>query len=460
MSRDVSSPMPWKHVAAVSVGNALEFYDFVTYSFFSLSIGRAFFPAQSESTKLLLSLATFGVGFLTRPIGAIVIGRWADRAGRKPAMIFSFAAMGAGLVGLSLTPSYARIGIAAPILVIAFRLLQGFALGGNVGPATAYMVEAAPPLKRGFYASMQAASQDAAVLLAGIIATALAALLTAQQMQDWGWRVTMLAGAAIVPFGLALRRRLPETLHAGGATVRPSGNSASAPSSSVPGRYLPLIVCGLLILAATTIAAYICDYMTTYALTTLHMEARIAFGVIIVVGVLSIAADVASGLLSDRFGRRPVMLVPGLIMLATVLPCFHLIGAERTAFAFYAAVGWLAVLYNLAGGPIIVVLAETLPQSVRAGTISTVYAFAIAIFGGSTQVMVKWLLDLTGNPLAPAWYWTFASAIGFAAMLFVRESAPVKTGRAKEDAGTGFAPPLRSHVHAVADSAERDRSTN
>ncbi|HLY05225.1 MAG TPA: MFS transporter [Rhizomicrobium sp.] len=458
MDSDISSPMPWKHVAAVSVGNALEFYDFVTYSFFSLYIGRAFFPGHNESTKLLLSLATFGVGFLTRPIGAIVIGRWADRAGRKPAMIFSFAAMGAGIVGLSLTPPYAQIGIAAPVLVIAFRLVQGFALGGNVGPATAYMVEAAPPLRRGFYASMQAASQDIAVLLAGIIATALAAILTAQEMQDWGWRVTMLAGAAIVPFGLALRRRLPETLHAAGDAVRAPG-IAPARSSSAIGPWLPLVACGLLIFAATTVAAYTADYMTTYALTTLHMEARIAFGVIIVVGVSSIAADVASGLLSDRFGRRPVMLVPGLIMLVSIVPAFHLIGTERTTFAFYAAIGWLAFLFNVAGGPIIVVLAETLPQSVRAGAISTVYAFAIAIFGGSTQVTIKWLLDVTGNPLAPAWYWTFAAAIGFAAMLFVRESAPIRLGGARQEPGTGFGAQPARRLYSVADSAEQEAST-
>ena len=211
--------------------------------------------------------------------------------------------------------------------------------------------------------------------------------------------------------------------------------------------YLVLVVCGLSILAATTIAAYTADYMTTYALTTLHMEARIAFGVIIVVGVFSIAADVASGVMSDRFGRRPVMLIPGLIMVASVLPAFYLIGAERTTVTFYAAIGWLALLYNLAGGPIIVVLAETLPQSARAGAISTIYAFAIAIFGGSTQVTLKWLLDATGNPLAPAWYWTFAAAIGFAAMMFVRESAPIKRKSAMPEAT--FDPPLWT---AAADS--------
>jgi MHS family citrate/tricarballylate:H+ symporter-like MFS transporter len=428
MTTDPSSQkaLPLRHVAAVTVGNALEFYDFVTYSFFSLYIGRAFFPGHNESTKLLLSLATFGVGFLTRPVGAIVIGRWADRAGRRPAMIFSFAMMGVGILGLSLTPSYARIGMVAPALVIFFRLLQGFALGGNVGPATAYMVEAAPPLRRGFYASMQAASQDVAVLLAGVIATSLAAILTDQQLQDWGWRVTMLAGATIVPFGLILRRNLPETLHAPGDLAPASQSQQRATRRLEP--YLMLIVCGLLILASGTIASYTTDYMTTYALTTLKLPATVAFGVIIVTGFLAILADLGSGLLSDRYGRRPVMIIPGLLTALSILPAFWMIGHHHSALAFYVALGWLSFMFNLAGGPLIVVLAETLPRNVRAGAISTIYAFAIAIFGGSTQVTIKWLLDVTANPLAPAWYWTGAAIVGFLAMVFVKESAPVKVG--------------------------------
>jgi MFS family permease len=422
MSSEVApqASMPWRHVAAVTVGNALEFYDFVTYSFFSLYIGRAFFPGHNESTKLMLSLATFGVGFLTRPIGAIVIGRWADRSGRKPAMIFSFAAMGVGIIGLCLTPTYARIGLAAPVLVILFRLLQGFALGGNVGPATAYMVEAAPPLRRGFYASMQAASQDTAVLIAGVIATSLASLLTDQQMQDWGWRATMLVGATIVPFGLALRRSLPETLHA------PENADASEPSNIGP--YVLLIVCGLVILASGTIANYTVNYMTTYALTTLHLDAKIAFGVVIVTGLLSVIADVTSGLLSDRLGRRPVMLIPGLVTAVSVLPAFLLIGASHATLVFYGALGFLSFMFNLSGGPLLVALTETLPARVRAGAVSMVYAFAIAIFGGSTQVTIQALLNYTGNPLAPAWYWTAAAVVGFGAMLFIRESAPIRVG--------------------------------
>jgi MFS family permease len=426
MVSDQPQSMPWRHVAAVTVGNALEFYDFVTYSFFSLYIGNAFFPAHDESTRLMQSLVTFGIGFLTRPVGAIVIGIWADRSGRKPAMIFSFAAMGIGIVGLCLTPTYAQIGIAAPVLVIFFRLLQGFALGGNVGPATAYMVEAAPAMRRGFYASMQAASQDTAILIAGIIATSLAAVLSAQQMQDWGWRVTMLAGAVIVPFGLVLRRNLPETLDAPTSAITAADNAPGSPTRIRP--YAVLIVCGLLILASGTIGNYTVNYMTTYALTTLHLDAKVAFGVVIVTGLLSVISDVASGLLSDRYGRRPVMLLPGLVTVVSILPAFVLIGANHATLVFYAALGWLSLMFNLAGGPLLVVLTETLPRNVRAGTISIVYAFAIAIFGGSTQVTINRLLEITHNPLAPAWYWTVAAAIGFGAMWFIKESAPVRIG--------------------------------
>jgi MFS family permease len=419
--------MPLRHIAAVVVGNALEFFDFVSYAFFSIYIGRAFFPTHNASLSLILSLSAFGVGFVSRPVGAILIGSWGDRVGRKPAMLFSFGLMGVGIVGLALTPSYAQIGIAAPILAVLFRLVQGFALGGNVGPATAYMVEAAPPLRRGFYAALQAASQDTGALVAGVIATVLAYNLDAQQMQDWGWRATMLVGACIVPFGLMLRRSLPETLHAADDTAL--APDATAGSLSVLAKLQPhllMIVLGLIILASGTIANYTTNYMTTYALDTLHMQAAAAFGVIIVSGLCSIFADLSSVLLSDRFGRKPVMLIPGAVVVLTVLPAFRIIGHFHTTLAFYAAVGWLAIMFNLALGPIIVTLTETLPRSVRAGAVSTIYAFAIAIFGGSTQVIVKSLLEFTGNPLAPAYYWTGAAVIGLVAMAFVRESAPIK----------------------------------
>src|SRR3954453_7862901 len=198
-------------IAAVTAGNALEFYDFVTYAFFATQIGRALFPGDASS-KLLLSLATFGVGFLTRPLGGLLIGRMADRRGRKPAMILSFTMMGLAMTGLALTPSYAAIGMAAPILAVIFRLLQGFALGGEVGPNIAYLMEAAPPGRRAFYISLNFASADFAVMIAGLVGFALASVLSAAEPEGWGWRAAFPIGALIVPFGLRLRRTLVETL--------------------------------------------------------------------------------------------------------------------------------------------------------------------------------------------------------------------------------------------------------
>lgn len=422
--------MPARHVAAVVIGNGLEFYDFLTYGYFALYIGRTFFPGASPTSSLLLSLATFGAGFLTRPIGAMIIGPMGDRIGRKPAMMWSFGLMGLAIVGLALTPSYARIGAAAPILVLLFRLLQGFALGGEVGPTTAYLVEAAPPQRRGFYASMQYATQDCAVLAAGLVGTLLASLLDAQQLQDWGWRIAMLVGAAIVPFGLIVRRSLPETLHAADdAALAPDATTGSVTRRTPVRPYLVLIVFGLMMLMSGTIGSYVNSYMTTYALNTLHLPATIAFGVIIVSSVFAIPLELLSGHLSDKFGRKPIMLSFSALLLLSILPAFWVISHFRSTATFFGANAWLSMLLALGATPVIVTLTESLPRSIRSGAVAMVYAFAISIFGGSTQFTITWLLDVTKNPLAPAYYWTGALVIGLTAMALVKESAPVKAAR-------------------------------
>src|SRR5580698_3038090 len=218
----IGQPLKARHVAAVTAGNALEFYDFLTYAFFAAQIGRTFFPSANAAGSLLASLATFGAGFLMRPVGALTIGRMADRIGRKPAMLLSFALMGTAMVGLALTPSYRAIGIAAPILAIGFRLVQGFALGGEIGPNTAYLIEAAPPNRRGLYVSFQYMSQDGSVLVSGLVGYALAQWLSDAQLDAWGWRVAFILGASIVPFGLLLRRELAETLPPKGPDAHPA----------------------------------------------------------------------------------------------------------------------------------------------------------------------------------------------------------------------------------------------
>ena len=404
-----------RHVAAVATGNALEFYDFVTYAFFAVPIGRSLFPSGSPTASLLLSLATFGAGFLTRPLGALVIGRLADRRGRRPALLLSFALVGAGVTGLALTPSHARIGLAAPVLAVGFRMLLGFALGGEVGASTAFLIEAAPPRRRGLYTALQSASADAAVLVAGLVGVALSSVLTPAQLDDWGWRVAMMLGVAVVPFGIVLRSRLEETL----------GRPEIATPVERPG-LSRIVVLGIALLASSTISNYTLDYLTTYALTTLAMPARLAFGATVTVGLTGVVGDLLGGWLSDRYGRKPVLIAPACLVLVLVFPCFLVLEHLRTAWALYGAAALLGGTFTLSSVSTIVVIAESLPGRVRSGGIGMIYATAIALFGGSAQLVIASLIAVTGNALAPAFYMEGAVLVGLCAMLGLAETAPVR----------------------------------
>ena len=406
--------MPARDVAAVVAGNGLEFYDFIAYAFFALQISRAFFPARTPGASLLLSLATFGAGFLMRPLGAVVLGRLADRVGRRPAMLVSFSLMGVGMVGLALTPSYRSIGLAAPLLVIAWRLLQGFSVGGEVGASLAYLVEVAPPERRGLYSSLQPMTADAAAFCSGLVGVALSSVLTPEQLDEFGWRIAFLLGAAIVPVGLVLRRALPETL-----------TMAEPPSAPVSG-YRRVAVLGFCLLASGTVIGYVQDYLTTYAADTLGLSPRLAFLATMVSGFSMMCCDPLGGWLSDRVGRRPVMIVSTALLAGCTYPAFLAIVRFHSPAALYGACVLLGLLTGLNQGPVVAALAESLPRRVRAGALSLVYALAIAVFGGSTQFAVKWLLRATGDALAPGWYMLGAALLGLASMSLLRESAPAR----------------------------------
>jgi len=413
--------LPARQVFAVVSGNALEFYDFVTYAFFAAQIGRTFFPSDEKGVSLLASLATFGVGFLTRPLGAFVIGRYADRVGRKPAMLLSFWLMGLAMLGLPLVPSYASIGMAAPLLVIGFRLLQGFALGGEVGPSTAFLMEAAPPMRRGFYISLQAMSADVAVMVAGLVGVGLSSVLGDAALDAWGWRAALLLGVVIIPFGLVLRRTLEETLHR--SPPDPVAASTAAPV------YTRIALVSLALMATATTTNYLFTYMTTYASATLGMPTTIAFGATVVIGAAGVIFDPLGGWLSDHFGRRRVILIAWLIFGMLVFPCFWLLDHLRSGPALYVACGLLASSATLAGTTALVAITESLPRRVRAGGFGLIYATSIAIFGGSAQFNAEWLTQHFGSPMVPAWYMIGALSVGFIALAFLRETAPVKTGR-------------------------------
>jgi MHS family citrate/tricarballylate:H+ symporter-like MFS transporter len=407
-----------KQIAAVAAGNALEFYDFLILGIFAVQIGAVFFPVKDATNSLLLTLATFGVGFLTRPLGGAVIGPLGDRIGRKPAMLLSFGLMGASVVGLALTPSYASIGVAAPILLVFFRLLQGFALGGEVGPSTAFLMEAAPAGKRAFYVSVQFATQQAATLTAGIVGVLLSSLLSPNDMLAWGWRIAMLLGAAVVPLALAIRRTLPETLPQTERTSRPRLTAAQI--------WLALLT--LMVLASATIATYALISINIFATHTLGLTQAQAFGAVVIGGACGVIFSPVGGWLSDRFGRKPVMIAAFGLLCAVGLPCFMAMAQLRTPAVLYAAVALMASLLALGLPAIMTQVGESLPRQMRSGGLGIIYAVAIAVFGGTASFIVTWLTKVTGSPLAPAGYMCAALALGVCCMLAMRETAPIKTG--------------------------------
>jgi MFS transporter, MHS family, citrate/tricarballylate:H+ symporter len=410
---------------AATIGNMLEFYDFIIYSFFAIEIGHAFFPTQSEYGSLMLSLATFGAGFVTRPIGGIVLGIYSDRIGRRPAMLLSFALMGSAILAISLTPSYSAIGLAAPIIVILARMVQGFALGGEVGPTTAYLMEIAPPERRALVVSWQPTSQEIAATVGALVGVILSKAMAPEALEMYGWRLAFLIGAVCLPFGIWMRRSLPETVQR--AESHAVENSRHL---SLARRHIRLIVLALMILASGTISTYVTQYMTTYAQNTLHVGASLAFAVSLVSNAFGIVGALLGGWLADLLGRKPVMIWPQLITLALTYPTFLWIVDAPGALSLLFGFGALSLIGSLPFSAFYATFTEGLPQKIRGGVFATIYAVAIAIFGGTAQLVVTWLLHVSGNPLAPSWYLLLAAALGLIAMSLMPETAPVKVGRA------------------------------
>ncbi|MGZ5988213.1 MAG: MFS transporter [Rhizomicrobium sp.] len=419
--------LPRRYVAAATIGNALEFYDFVTYAFFAIQIGHAFFPSHTAYGSLMLSLATFGAGFITRPIGGLVIGAYADRAGRKPAMVLTFTMMGTAIVVLALIPSYAAIGIAAPILAVLARMVQGFSLGGEVGPTTAYLLEAAPLRGRGFAVSWQGASQGIAAGLGGLVGVGLSSVMAPGALDAYGWRIAFLLGAITLPFGLWIRRSLPETLHAPDTNI--AARRAHAGLHAIRENFR-IIALALVVLASGTIGTYVFNYMTTFAQNTLHLPPTIAFLATTIGQVVTVASVLYGGWLSDRIGRRPVMIWSNLVYLVLILPVFFWIVETRSTLALMVGLSSLGIAGALKGGAFFVAVAETLPKRIRGTAFATIYASSIALFGGTTQLVITWLIQVTGNPMAPAWYLVAATLLGQTALMLILESAPAKTSLA------------------------------
>jgi len=420
------SASPARAIVAATVGNALEFYDFLTYTFFAIQIGHALFPTSSAYGNLMLSLATFGVGFVTRPIGGLVIGAYADRAGRRAAMVLSFTLMGAAIAAMSLIPPYSRIGLAAPVLAVVARLAMGFSLGGEVGPTTAYLLEAAPVASRGYMVAWQGASQGIAAIAGGLVGLLMSAVMAPPSLDAYGWRIAFLLGAVAVPFGLWVRRGLPETLHR--IDDAPAPFSEAATRREAVRQNWPVMVLGILVLAYGTISTYVVQYLPTFTQHTLHMSAGPAFAVAVISNLTALISNLYGGWLSDRIGRRPTMIWPNLLTLLITYPLFLWLIRSRTPVALLTSMGLFNLIRGIAFGGFYVALTESLPKSIRGGAFGTIYAVSIATFGGTCQFVLAWLVQITGNPMALVWYLLAATVVGQLAMQMFPESAPVRLG--------------------------------
>lgn len=412
----IDKPISKKSVAAAVAGNALEFYDFVIYAYFAVYIGKAFFPVAGEYGSLMVAVATFGVGFLARPLGSVFIGAFADKAGRKPAMVLTAALITLGTVGLALTPSYQTIGIAAPIIVVICRLIQGLALGGELGPATSLLIEAAPPGRRGFYASWQVASQGLAVAVGGTLGVLLSLNLTDDQLSSWGWRVPFFLSLVLIPIVVYMRRALPETHE--GVSERTSSEIVGETFRN----HKKILFLGVMLFASIAVASQIGNYMVSYGVQVLKLPAAVAQASVLVGGLFTFAFALLGGYLSDQYGRKLTNILPRIALVVLIVPLFMWMTNAPSLVTLLTVNAVLAALTAMFGTAGIVQIPELLPISVRSTGLSITYAFGAAIFGGSTQFVVTWLIAITGSPMAPAWYLVGISVLSLLAMLLLPES--------------------------------------
>jgi metabolite-proton symporter len=414
---------PQSHLGAilrVASGNFLEMYDFIVYGYYAVYIGKTFFPASSDFASLMFSLMTFGAGYLMRPVGAIVLGAYIDRKGRRQGLIVTLGLMAVGTLTIALTPGYATIGVAAPLIILVGRLLQGLSAGVELGGVSVYLAEIATPGKRGFYCSWQSASQQLAVVFTALVALTLTGLITADQLAAWGWRVPLLIGCAIIPVILYLRRSLEET-----EAFRNMKRHAHTATEvlRVVAAHCRLVIGGMMLVVFTTTSFYlITAYTPTFGKTALHLDPQKTFLVTLCVGLSNFIWLPIAGSLSDRIGRRPLITVVPILALVTAYPAMSWLVAAPSFERLLVVELWFSALFGFYNGGMVPFLVEIMPAEVRTAAFSLAYSLATAVFGGFTPAICTYLIERTGNKASPALWLMSAAAVSLLGALLTRRS--------------------------------------
>lgn len=401
-------------IVATSVGNALEWYDISVYAYFAVYLSKAFFPANDPTTSLLLTFASFGLSFLIRPIGGVVLGAYADRHGRKASLMLSIVLMTLGTLVLALMPTYQTIGILAPIAVMLARLVQGFSAGGEFGSSTAFLVEHMPE-RRGFVASWQFASQGVSGLLGAGFGALLTSTMSPEDLQSWGWRLPFLFGVLIGPVGIYIRN------HVDDATPPPATGEQDSPVREVFARQKLATMLAIGALAVSTAVNYLIVYMPTYVVKTLNLAPSIGFiSAFAAQTAVALLAPIA-GLVSDRIGRTTHMILFALLLLVSIFPAFLLLTGRPTPGIILLGVLWLGVLKSLYYGPLAALMSELFPPATRATGLGLSYNIGVTVFGGMGPAIMTWMggFALIGE-LAPGYYLTAVCILSLCALFTIR----------------------------------------
>ncbi|KXU83210.1 MFS transporter [Paraburkholderia monticola] len=405
-------------VIATSLVSCLEIFGFTVFALFAGWIGGQFFPATDPMVSLLLAVSTFGVGFLFRPLGALLIGAYADRVGRRAALSLSIWLMVAGMVTVAACPPYSVMGLMAPVTILVGRLLQGLAAGGEIGAAAAYVMEAGPVSRRGYLLSWQLVSQAGAVLIGALLGALLSRSLSAESLATWGWRIPFVIGLLIAPLGWYVRRRLPED-----AVRATSAGRHRVPLVELCGKHGKTLALATLTIAVRTVPAYTISYfMPTYLTHVMHLPAVTGFLASAVSALVLMLVAPLAGRLADRLPRRkPLLLLASGMTTLLVYPVFHVLTHAPDTVTVLAAVALMSVFVAPCSGVGTVLVLEALPAQVRASGVAVSFALGVAVFGGTAQPIVTSLIKWTGDPMAVAWYVAPACLVSFCALLFFPE---------------------------------------
>lgn len=417
-----------KSILAAVIGNALEWYDFLAFAFMTPIVAKLFFPSNpadpdNNINQILLTTAVFGVGFFMRPVGGIVLGLYGDRKGRKAAMVMVTGLMAVAIALITFAPTYAAVGIAAPLFIVLARLLQGFAAGGEFGTSTALLIEMAPPGRRGFYGSWQMTGQMIALLLGAAAGTLITEVFTQAQIMAWAWRIPFALGLLIVPVAIYIRRNVeePEAFREMKA-AQAAGTVRQATLGEMLKNHMRETLVGMGLVVTLTVSIYITfTYLTTFSTVTLKLPLRDTFLVQMASAAFMIVLMPFWGSLSDRIGRRPLMIGSLIGYLLVLYPAYSWLTSEPSITRLLVAQLSICVFVSVYFGVFSTVIAELFPANVRSLGMSLAYNIAVMIFGGFAQFIVTWLIRATGSPMAPAYYVMFGVVVGLVAAFFIRD---------------------------------------